>query len=67
MGRKLFSCIVFVIGVLVTVAFIMLLFYSTFLESDTEYWVGWVVLSCSIVAGLAVGPAAGHSPLLLVP
>lgn len=54
-GRKLFSCIVFVTGVLVTVAFIMLLFYSTFLESDTEYWVGWVVLSCSAIAGLAVG------------
>ena len=54
-GRKLFSCIVFVVGIMVTVAFIMLLFYSTFLKSDTEYWVGWVVLSCSVLAGIAVG------------
>lgn len=54
-GRKLFSCIVFVVGILITVSVIMLIFYSTFLKSDTEYWVGWVVLSCSILAGLAVG------------
>lgn len=54
-GRKLFSCIVFVVGVLITVSLVMILFYSTFLDSNTEAWVFWVVLSCSILAGLAVG------------
>lgn len=54
-GRKLFSCIVFCVGVLVTVCFVEIIFYSTFLESTTEYWVSWVVLACSILGGLAVG------------
>merc|ERR1712167_171017 len=31
------------------------IFYATFLSSNTEYWVFWVVLSCSILAGVAVG------------
>lgn len=55
MGRKFFSVIVFIVGVLITVSLIMLLFYSTFLDSNTEAWVFWLVLSLSIVAGLAVG------------
>lgn len=54
-GRKLFSCLVFVVGILVTSSFIMLLFYATFLKSDTAYWVTWVVLVCSILGGIGVG------------
>lgn len=54
-GRKLFSVVVFIVGTLMTVALVMLLFYSTFLDSNTEYWVFWLVLSLSIIAGLAVG------------
>lgn len=55
MGRKFFSCIVFVVGVLLTVGIINLLFYATFLSNNYEYWVFWVVFSCSILAGVAVG------------
>lgn len=54
-GRKFFSIIVFVVGVLITVTLIMLLFYATFLDSNTEAWVFWLVLSLSIIARLAVG------------
>ena len=55
MGRKFFSCIVFVVGIMVTVAVVMILFYSTFLDSNTEYWVFWLVLTLSILGGAAVG------------
>lgn len=54
-GRKFFSCIVFVVGIMITVAVVMLLFYSTFLTSNMEYWVFWTVLACSVVAGVGVG------------
>jgi hypothetical protein len=55
MGRKFFSCIVFVVGIMVTVSVVMILFYSTFLDSNTEYWVFWLVLTLSILGGCAVG------------
>jgi len=54
-GQKLFSATLFIIGTLVTVCLIWLLFYSTFLTSSTEEWVGWVVLACSIIVGLFGG------------
>jgi hypothetical protein len=54
-GRKLFSATLFLIGTLLTVTVILLLFYSTFLSDKTEAWIGWVVLSCSILLGLAGG------------
>lgn len=54
-GRKLFSCIVFVVGVLITVSVILILFYATFLTNNTEAWVFWLVFSLTILAGLAVG------------
>lgn len=55
MGRKFFSCIVFVVGIMITVALVMILFYATFLDSNTEIWVFWTVLSCSILGGIGVG------------
>jgi len=54
-GQKLFSFTLFIIGTLVTVCLIWLLFYSTFLSSSTEEWVGWTVLGCSVLIGLAGG------------
>jgi hypothetical protein len=36
-GRKLFFFTVFIIGAALTVCAIMILFYTTFLESDTAY------------------------------
>jgi hypothetical protein len=55
LGRKMFSATLFLIGTLVTTTLILLIFYSTFLSDKTEAWVGWVVLSCSILLGLAGG------------
>lgn len=55
MGRKLFSCLVFTVGIMLTVSIVCLIFYSSFLSSSTEPWTFWVVLSCSIIGGIAVG------------
>jgi len=54
-GRKLFEVVIFMAGVFLVVALVMLLFYSTFLKSNTKAWVGWIVLSCSVLVGLGVG------------
>jgi hypothetical protein len=54
-GRKLFSCIVFIVGALITVSLVMILFYSTFLEDNTKVWIFWVVLLCTTFLGLCVG------------
>lgn len=54
-GHQIFSVTLFIIGTLVTVAVIWLLFYTTFLTENTKTWVGWVVLSCSILVGLLFG------------
>jgi len=54
-GQKLFSLTLFIIGTLSTVCLVWLLFYSTFLSSAMEEWVGWTVLGCSILLGLVGG------------
>ena len=54
-GRKLFVFTVFIIGAALTVCAIMILFYTTFLKSDTAYWIGWLVLSLSVILGLGIG------------
>ena len=54
-GRKLFRPMLFLVGLLLTVALIMLLFYSTFLKENTKNWVGWVVLGGAVLLGLVVG------------
>lgn len=51
----MFIWTVFLIGATATVCGIMVLFYSTFLKTSTAVWVGWVVLSCSILLGLGIG------------
>jgi hypothetical protein len=54
-GRKLFKVIVFIAGVLLVVCAALLIFYTTFLKSNTDAWVGWVVLGGSILVGLLLG------------
>jgi len=54
-GRKLFKVIVFIAGVLIVVCLVLLIFYTTFLKSNTASWIGWVVLAGSILLGLLVG------------
>lgn len=54
-GKKLFSATMFVIGMLATVSLILILFYTTFLDSKTAAWIGWTVLSCSILLGILGG------------
>jgi hypothetical protein len=33
----------------------MILFYTTFLKSTTQLWVGWLVLGLSTLVGLIIG------------
>ncbi len=54
-GRKLFVFTVYIIGAAFTVCGIMILFYTTFLKATHAYWLGWLVFSLSIVAGLGIG------------
>ena len=54
-GRKLFKPVLFIAGVLLVVSLVWIIFYSTFLKANTKPWVGWVVLSCSVLVGLIVG------------
>jgi hypothetical protein len=54
-GLYLLKATLFLIGVVMTVFLVLLIFYSTFLDSNTENWVGWLVLSLSVVLGLGVG------------
>lgn len=55
LGRKLFRPMLFIAGLLLSIAIIWLLFYSTFLDSNTKAWVGWLVLAGSAVLGVIVG------------
>lgn len=55
LGRKLFKPVLFLTGCILTVGLVMLIFYSTFLKSNTETWVGWTVLGGSVLVGLLVG------------
>lgn len=55
LGRKLFNVTLFLVGTLIVTTLILLLFYGTFLDESTEAWIGWTVLVCSILLGLAGG------------
>ena len=55
LGRTLFKPVLFIAGLLLSVSLVWLIFYSTFLSSRTEQWVGWVVLACSLLLGLIIG------------
>ena len=55
MGRKLFVAAIFLATVLATLSLIMIVFYGTFLKSNTEPWVGWTVLACGVLIGCLAG------------
>jgi hypothetical protein len=55
LGRRLFKPVLFLTGVIMAMTLIMLIFYSTFLKSNTEKWVGWTVFIGSILLGLLLG------------
>lgn len=54
-GRKLFSVCIFLATACIVIFAIMLLFYTLFLKSTTEEWVGWLVLSIAVITGLVAG------------
>jgi len=54
-GKKIFTATLFIIGTLVTFFVVSLIFYTTFLSSEQEAWVNWVVFIGCIVLGLLVG------------
>lgn len=54
-GRKLWKPLFFLTGLLLTIFIVLIIFYTTFLDSNTESWVGWVVIACSAIVGLIVG------------
>lgn len=54
-GRKLWKPIFFLTGVLATVFIVLIIFYTTFLNNNTESWVGWTVIGGSVLLGLLVG------------
>lgn len=55
MGRKLFKPTICLLGALAFVFISMLFFYTVFFNSNTKTWVGWVVLSASVLVGTIVG------------
>lgn len=55
LGRTLFKPVLFFAGLLLSISLVWLIFYSTFLSSNTESWVGWVVLIGAILLGLLIG------------
>ena len=55
LGRKLFKPILFIAGILLGVALVWLICYSTFLSNTTKQWVFWLVLAISILIGIILG------------
>lgn len=53
-GRKLFTAALFIVGAMVFIGLILVVFYSTFL-SDSDTLVSWIVITCTIIAGLGIG------------
>lgn len=54
-GRALFKPTIFIAAILATVFVAMFIFYTTFLKTNTETWVGWAVLGGSVLGGLILG------------
>jgi len=54
-GRKMFKPTIFILGMGAFVFISMLVFYSAFFSSNTESYVGWIVLAVSVVVGIIVG------------
>jgi len=54
-GFKLFQVALFLVVTIVVTGLIMFIFYSTCLTDNTENWLGWLMLVCSVVVGLLAG------------
>lgn len=54
-GFKLFQVALFIVATLVVMGLLLFIFYSTFLQTNTEAWVGWLVFAVSVVLGLVAG------------
>lgn len=54
-GRKLFKPTICLVGTGAFVFMSLLFFYSVFLNENTKSYVGWIVLSVSVVIGAIVG------------
>mmetsp|Transcript_17504 Transcript_17504/g.24087 ORF Transcript_17504/g.24087 Transcript_17504/m.24087 type:complete len:168 (+) Transcript_17504:642-1145(+) len=54
-GVRLIKAAFYIAGVISTIALISLIFYSELLEANTKAWAFWLILSLSILIGLAVG------------
>lgn len=55
LGLKLIRPTLFIFGTFSTVALILFLFYVLILPNNVKEWVGWVILSVSVLLGLIVG------------
>ena len=53
LGRKLFTPILFLTGILLSVSLIWLIFYS--ISDSRKTWVGWVVLGVAVLVGIVLG------------
>jgi hypothetical protein len=54
-GKVYLKWLIFVTGVIEATALIIAIVYSTFAQHSEEVWVGWVVLLCSLLIGVAFG------------
>jgi hypothetical protein len=55
LGRTLFRPVLFFAGVILSVSVTWIVFYSSFLSSNTEEWIGWAVIIGAILIGLLIG------------
>ena len=54
-GRLLFKPIIYIVSLSVVTSFILVIAYNTFLLNNDKIWVGWLVLTIAVLAGLAAG------------
>lgn len=54
-GRYLLKAAVFIAGTILITFIILVVFYATFLSDKTASWVGWLVVSLSLILGLVGG------------
>ncbi len=54
-GRYLLKIAVFIAGTVLIAFIILVVFYSTFLSDKTASWIGWLVVSFAVIAGLVGG------------
>jgi len=54
-GRYLLKIAVFIAGTVLIAFIILVVFYATFLSDKTASWIGWLVVSFAVIAGLVGG------------